>query len=480
MSGPRRADWDRDPLFVRSWGAWALAEDVKPSALTSGRSRAKKYHVFLVGRHGRDYYRPEGRRDLVSWEDAVAYKEHLKGLVQGGKLSRDTALNCWYVATRFHLWRSKYDPKNERYFDDWKRLERFLPTGDFPDSESDEEKGSLPFDVEAGHFHKVIDAARAVEFPPGTREDRGEPEDYYMAMVAAHTGQRTQIIGLRWDDVSWESREVENHTIRVRTKGGKPKTFPLLAPLETALRELRAKHPERRRMVFRWTSYPWDDKVPAEGQCEHRAADGTRCPETEGLKLYYGRERDEVYCLKHFSRTLAAAHHANQDLATRAMKRTEEALHRLYPEVVEEVVDPKTGAATVEPVHVHWHRFRKTLGTWYEELGLPEAIVAKIVGWKSLKVLREKYHKPGRKRLYKAAAGLDLVEASRAAERGELDKVRVKSTDEMLRELLAAAEERAHRAEERADRADKKLDEVLAELRARNGNGHRETESAAP
>lgn len=436
-AGRPRANWDKDPAFVRQWLAWAIRDGQSPATIKSGRSRATSFHRFLVSRHGRDYYRPDHGVDKITWEDAHAYKQHLIARVDAGDIAPKTGVNLWADATSWYQWRAKFDPNDASAVDTWKRVELFVDAKDFPAGE-DLESGSGPYELE--DFHKVVDAARSTH----VREDYPD-EDYHLVLLGAYTGQRTMIIGLRWQDVQWDDPDPRQHVIVARTKGGKMKRFPLLAPLEAILRDLRARNPDQR-MVFTATDYPWDDKLPATGQCEYGYA-GKRCRETEDLKLHFGRERDEAYCRPHHLRNLSAARGRNQGVADRCMARVEAVLREKYPELTEEIMDRRTGQSVRAPIHVHWHRFRKTLGTWYQELGLPEELVAKVVGWRELSTLREKYHRPARRRLYEAASKVDLVDASRRAAAGE--DVGVKSELETVVEVLRQELQRSREENER-------------------------------
>jgi hypothetical protein len=217
-------------------------------------------------------------------------------------------------------------------------------------------------------------------------------------------------------------------------------------------------------MVFTNGHYPYAEPRAylGNGTCEYEG-----CAMKKNLRLYFGRDRDEIYCGPHLRRTIAAAHSANRSASGSAMERVEKALGAKEPELREETFD-EHGRRIPAAIHVHAHRFRKTIGTYYVELGFSIEEVAKLTGWKDPETIRKKYWKPGLAAKQELTESIDIVEMSRRADRGEdMEQFRKRSDVEQMREQLAKKDALIAELSAKID----KLTNAIAEL-ASSGRVH--------
>mgnify|MGYP001615272829 FL=1 len=394
---------------MRAWREWAVKRRKPASTIDGGRYHLRAFHDFLITRkHTRDYFRPEERKDFVDWHDAKAFQDLLVSRVETGEIKR-AAKNIWWSVVNFYQWRFE-EEQSKRNRDDLENVKLFET---FPMKFSTENEGEVPYNLE--HLWKIVEASRSYatvrtgEFP-ATNTTTIANEDYEFVLVLVYLGQRAEIVGLLWDEVHFDLGMVNP-----KAKGAYTWELPLKTELANALRDLRARKPDAR-MVFTSGSFPWDDRIP--------------------LFEYYGRERDELYCDDHLARTCAAAQTANKSAVGYIMDRVEKALHRLYPDLTEIAFDAR-GKRHTRPVHLTSHRFRKTVATFYIELGLTKEEAAKITGWKDPETIRRKYWKPELAAKQKLADQVDVVKASMAADRGELESMRRKTDLEKLQDQVA-------------------------------------------
>ncbi len=141
------------------------------------------------------------------------------------------------------------------------------------------------------------------------------------------------------------------------------------------------------------------------------------------------------------------------------VRRIERALHGLYPDLRETAIDKK-GERFARPLHLTSHRFRKTVATFYIELGLTKEEAAKITGWKDPETIRRKYWKPELAAKQKIVDSMDIVKASAAADRGELEGMRKKSDLEKLTTQVSALTEIINRLSAQLAEKDAKIEEL--------------------
>lgn len=448
-AGRQRADWSKDPAIVRAWRTWAENTKMAAVSIENGRDHLRKFHDFLLTRkQDRHYFQLEQGRDMVDWNDARAFRDLLRHRMESGDLGR-SGNNVWKSVRKFYEWRRSENPESKRYREDLEQVKAFW---NLDADVQREEEGWEPFELP--HLWKIVEASKSYASFAGSNWGPVESEDHPFVMVLTYTGQRAQILGLRWDQVDFA-----RGAIYTRAKGGTKWEIPLHTELAQVLQDLRARKPHAR-LVFARGSYPYFDGMAHEGpgKCEYED-----CDRTTNLVLYYGRERDETYCRSHMKREVAAASVNNRGSVKLMMKRVERALHKLYPDLREDAFDAQ-GRRVSAKIHITSHRFRKTIGTYFVELGFSELDVAKLTGWKDPMTLRRKYWKPGLAAKQLLAGQMDIVAASRAADEGRLEDVRKKSDLELLREQNAAM------MKENAD-LKTQLSEILKELREKKDGG---------
>lgn len=407
--GRPRADWDEDAAIVRQWRDWAHLDGWKVRSMRIGRVAMREFHDFKLSRipdgMKRDYYRPEHGVDFVVPADAEAFREKLVAEIRTGRKSSNTNAPKWIVVKMFFAWRAQHQ-KSKRNTDELAAVKLFWDLPKFDDTSIPHQ----PFATE--HVPKVLEAAQS------TSTD----EDYAFALLLTCTAGRAQFYGLKREQVRFDTGLIGTYA-----KMGEYWELRMPPQLVEVLRALDAKYPGRR-MLFRNGAYPYTDKIAGVGRCEYKTRKG-RCESRHNLAVYYGRERDEVYCEAHMDRTLDWASTCNNGNVELVMHRIEERLHALYPDLTEEYRDRKTGATKVRPVHVTSHRFRKTAASYcVEVLKMTPEEVAKIFGWKSEKVVRELYAlmSKGRKAELadKFANGVTMGTGASAGVKSETDVLR--------------------------------------------------------
>ncbi len=445
-------------MLVRDWWTRARARDWSEDSVRGGRAVIRRFHDLCRSRHGKDYYRPDQNKDEVTWEDARAFLEidFARRTREGKPLGAKSKRNIRYAVLSFFEFRREEFLDNDQHKRDWENV-RDLPT---PKVQDEPGSGWKPFALE--HVHLILKAARSYDTVAAGDGGGGEVvtrpnEDYEVLALLLYTAGRAQFFGLRTDQP-----DLERGAIRTRIKGDYFEEIPLHELLVKILRDYLGPDPGRR-MLFTSARYAYDDHHAWEGAgpCSYGS-----CGSREDLRTYFGPEGDVPLCLKHLRRTIGIAKQSNRQRIGAIMARVEEALHRLFPDALEEVWDPQRQAFVRVPIHLHAHRFRETVVTHGLALGFrPEQITEltkhKSDSWK-------KYNKPSITQMRENVGRVDLVQASEAAGRGEAP-VRVRTDLEQVLDLVR--DELRQEREERRRMADEnrqlraQLSDLMGQLR---------------